>query len=146
MEIKKADSEDMKKLVPVLKEFFPVHAVFTKSDEEVFNYLKTFSGDIFVAVEKDEVLGGLALSWRTYGHKVAFFKHIAAKNEDKEVIKKLVEEAEKLTDAGKIEMHIAEGEKIPPIFFVEELGYELEGELKSHYRPGESCYIVGKVK
>ena len=145
MEIKKPDTEELKQLVKIYKEFFPVHAIFTKSEEDVLNYLETFlEGDIFVAVKDNEVVGGLVIAWKEYGHTVAYLKHIAAKNADKEVIKELVQEAEKTGKSGKIEIHIAEGEKIPCNFY-EELGYEVEGKLKSHYRKDETCYILGKV-
>lgn len=144
MKIKKADTNELRGLIPVLKEFFPVHVIFTKSEAEIFNYLETFEGDVLVAIEEDEVVGGLAISRKQYGHIVAGFKHIVAKGEDKEVIKALVKEAEKEANAGKIELRIADGEKIPYTFF-EELGYEVEGKLKSHYRPDETCYVLGKV-
>lgn len=142
MKIKKPDTNELKQLIKIYKEFFPVHVIFTKSEDEILNYLETLPGDIFVAVE-DEVVGGIVIEWKEYGHILAHFKHIAAKNN--EIIKELVKEAEKTGKAAKIEMHIAEGEKVPHTFFIEELGYELEGQLKSHYRPDETCYIIGKV-
>lgn len=144
VEIKKAEKEDIKQLVGIYKEFFPVHAIFTKSDEEILEYLENFKGDILVAVQDGNIVGGLAIARKEYGHTIANFKHIAAKNQDKEVIKALVKKAEELANAAKIELHIAEGEKIPYTFF-EELGYEVEGKLKSHYRPDETCYVLGKV-
>ncbi|MBW2974766.1 hypothetical protein KY366_03535 [Candidatus Woesearchaeota archaeon] len=145
MEIKKAEKEELKRLIPVYKEFFPVHAIFTRSDEEVLDYLENLKGDILIAVEDNSVVGGLVIARKKYGHTVANFKHIAAKDGDKETIKELVKKAEELSDAAKIELNIADGEKIPYSFF-EGLGYETEGKLKSHYRQGETCYILGKTK
>ncbi|MBW2981820.1 GNAT family N-acetyltransferase [Candidatus Woesearchaeota archaeon] len=143
MEIRKATQEDFEELISLLKEAFPVHVVFTRSDKEILEYLENFEGEGLLAVEDDKIIGGLGISRKQYGHIVAFFKHIFAKDNDKEVIKALVKEAEKIADAAKIELHIAEGEKIDHTFY-EELGYEVEGKLKSHYRQGEICYILGK--
>jgi len=121
-----------------------VHVIYTKSENEVMNYLKGFEGDIIVASEGSDIVGGLLIARKKYGHVVASFKHIAAKNADKEIIKSLVKKAEELSNAAKIELHIAEGEKIPYKFF-KKLGYKVEGKLRSHYRADEKCYILGKV-
>ena len=39
MQIRKLQEGDFKKLVPIYKKFFPVHIVFTKSDEEIIKQL-----------------------------------------------------------------------------------------------------------
>ena len=44
---------------------------------------------------------------------------------------------------GPIEVHAAEGELNISKFY-ENLGYKLEGKLKSHYRKGETCFVLGK--
>jgi N-acetylglutamate synthase-like GNAT family acetyltransferase len=144
MNIRHARPEEINKAIPLLKEFFPVHNIFTRNDFIIVKYLSKFLRDILVAEENGEIVGFLAIQRQGQDHVVACFKHIAAKNEDKEIIKALVKEAEKQCKAAKIELNVADGEKIPYTFF-EELGYELEGKLKSHYRPGETCYVVGKV-
>lgn len=142
IEIKKAEKEELKQLVGIYKEYFPVHVIFTKSDEEILSYLENFKGDILVAVKGSKIVGGLAISRKHYGHTVASFKHIASQS--KKVVKELVKKAEELANAGKIEISIAEGEKISYNFF-KRLGYKVEGKLSSHYRPNEMCYILGKV-
>jgi RimJ/RimL family protein N-acetyltransferase len=144
MELKKANNEELKELVPIFKEFFPVHAIFTKSDEEIMQYLSDFKGDILIAHKDSKVIGGIAIERKHYGHVLALFKHIASKGGSKKIVKEMVQEAEKIANAGKIEIHIAEGEKIAHGFF-KRSGYKLEGKLRAHYRPNEICYILGKV-
>ena len=46
-------------------------------------------------------------------------------------------------DTAKIEISIAESEKTT-INFYKRLGFEIEGELKSHYRFNESVTCLGK--
>lgn len=40
MNVRKYQEGDFMKLIPIYKEFFPVHAVFTKSDEEIMKHLE----------------------------------------------------------------------------------------------------------
>lgn len=144
MEIRKAETKDLRNLRKLFKNFFTVHAIFTKEDKEILKYLKRLNGEYIVAVDNGKIVGGMAIEYKEYGHKLALFKHIASKKADKEIIKELIKKAEEICGAKKIEIHIAEGEKIPYDFF-ESLGYGVEGKLKSHYRPNETCYILGKV-
>jgi len=148
MKIRKASTEELKELAKLYKEAFPVHNIFQRTEKEVFNYLETLSGEILVAVEGKKILGGLALVYElsTPEHKRARLKHIAvAKDAQRKGIgSKLLKEAEKLVEKGKIEIHASENEK-EALEFYKKNGYEVEGELKSHYRPNETCYILGKV-
>ena len=150
MNIHRANTEELKKLIPIYKKAFPVHNVFTKSDEEIFKYMETADGDFLVAVEDEETLGGLliAVELETPEHKRARFKHVAVAEgyQGKGIGSALLKQAEKIVGMGKIEIHVAEGISEPETEeFYKKNGYEIEGELKSHYRPGEICYIMGKV-
>ncbi len=146
--IKKPDTEEIKQLIKVYKEVFPVHNIFQKPEEEIFNYLETASGELLVAIEDDKVTGGL---WIVYEEQLPDFtrariKHLAVAKDyqGKGVGSVLLKEAEKISKKGKIEIHVSENEK-DALEFYKKNGYEIEGELKSHYRPGETCYILGKV-
>jgi len=147
MQIRKYQEGDLMKLIPIYKKFFPVHAVFTKSDEEIMKYLEKAKqkGEFLIAEDNGKVVGGLLLVKKQYdSHTVARLKHIAAKTPVRKTIAALIQEAEKQVEKGKIELNIAESEKVSVSFF-KKLGYKVEGKLASHYRPGELCYILGKM-
>ena len=147
MEIRKANDEDLKQLLVVYKQFFPVHVIFTRSDDEVLSYLRNFKGDILVAFDNNRVVGGVAIEKKQFGHVLAELKHIASLGKKKFVkntIIELIKKAEQHSGAAKVEFHIADGETIKFSFF-KQLGYKVEAKLASHYRPNETCYILGKV-
>jgi hypothetical protein len=146
MNIRKLEQGDLMKLIPIYKKFFPVHAVFTKSDEEIMQHLEKMKekGEFLVVDDNGKVVGGLLLVKRNIdGHVLADLERIAAKSPVRKLIAELIKEAEKEVGKGKIEIKIAESEKVGPSFF-KKLGYKVEGKLRSHYRPGELCYILGK--
>ena len=146
--IKKPDTEELKQLVKMYKESFPVHNVFQKPEDEVINYLETVEGELLVAVEDDKVVGGVLVVIKKPNpdHTLARIKHIAVAKEHqhKGVGSELLKEAEKMIGKGKVEIHMAEAVGEPLEFYTKN-GYEVEGELKSHYRPGEKCTVLGKV-
>ncbi|MBW2965817.1 hypothetical protein KY342_01795 [Candidatus Woesearchaeota archaeon] len=146
MQIRKLEQGDLMKLIPIYKKFFPVHAVFTKSDEEIMQHLEKMKekGEFLVADDNGKVMGGLVLVKKNIGgHVLASLKRIAAKAPMRKIMAELIQESEKEVGKGKIEIKIAESEKVGPSFF-KKLGYKVEGKLSSHYRPGELCYILGK--
>lgn len=146
--IKKIKKQDIGQLIAIWKEAFPVHNVFTKSEEEIRKYLKKSKGKVLAAYENDKVVGGclLVVSAQTPEHNLARVKHIAIAKEfqGKDVGTALLKKCERIVKKGKIEIHVGEKEK-ETIEFYKKNGYEQEGELKSHYRPDETCYVVGKV-
>ena len=147
MNIRKYQEGDLMQLMKIYKEFFPVHAVFTKSDEEIMQHLEKMKekGEFLVAEDNGKVLGGLVIVKKNFdGHILAKLKRIAAKSPVRKIIAALIQEAEKEIGKGKIEIKIAASEKVKPSFF-KKLGYKIEGKLSSHYRPDETCYILGKV-
>ena len=90
------------------------------------------------------MLGGLVIVKKNFdGHILAKLKRIAAKSPVRKVMAELIKAAEQEIGKGKIEIKIAESEKVKPSFF-KKLGYKVEGKLSSHYRPGEKCYVLGK--
>jgi len=146
MNIRKLQEGDFKKLVPIYRKFFPVHAVFTKTDEEIIQHLEKMKekGEFLVADDEGKVKGSLVIVKRTIdSHTTAELKRIAAKTPVRKVMAELIKAAEQEIGKGKIEIKIAESEKVKPSFF-KKLGYKVEGKLASHYRPGEKCYILGK--
>jgi len=150
MEIRKAEEKDLPGLAALYKDAFMKHNIFSKPKKEVLEYLNKISkeAEILVAVENNEIVGGVAVfsSKQTPEHNLSRLKHVAVlpAMQGKGTGKALVEEAEKIAGKGKIEIHVAEREQ-NIVDFYKKLGYEVEGELASHYRPGETCYILGKV-
>ena len=146
--IKKPNEKEIEQLVSVYKEAFPVHNLFQKSEEEVTDYLKTVSGEFLVAVEDGKVVGGalVVINKPNPDHTLGKIKHIAVAKDyqHKGIGTELLKEAEKIIGKGKVEIHVSENEKVA-LEFYKSNGYEVEGELKSHYRMGETCYILGKV-
>ena len=141
---KPKNEEDLKQLCVIYKKVFPVHNIFTEDEEFVINYLKPFMHNILVAEEDGRIAGGLVIFEKQYGDwKVSNFKHIGVSKEfqGKDIGSELLKTAEKLVGTGKIEIRTVE----EPLGFYEKNGYEKEGELKSHYRKEESCFIMGKV-
>jgi hypothetical protein len=146
MQIRKYQEGDLLKLIPIYKKFFPVHAVFTKSDEEIMNHLEKMKerGEFLIAEDNGKVKGGLVIVRSEIdGHIRSDLKRIAADPPVRKIIAALIEAAEKEIGKGKIEIRIAESEKVGPSFF-KKLGYKVEAKLRSHYRQGELCYILGK--
>lgn len=144
MEIRKIRKEELPKLVELYKEAFPIHSIFNKSEEEILQYLKEIEGTILVAVEGDDIAAVLVLVKKHYGHNFGLIRHFAVsiRHRRKGIGSKLLKHAEEIIKKGKIEMRV-----VCPIAkrFYEKNGYEVEGELKSHYRPEETCYVMGKL-
>jgi len=150
VKIRKAVKEDLKELTAMYKKIFKVHNIFTKGNKEIMEYLEQFLGNILVAEEKGKIIGGIVISGREYdGWKLYNFKHVAVlpKNQRKGIGTKLLKEAEKFVGFGKIEIRVAAGASEAPwaVEFYEQHGYKKEGELESHYRHKETCYVMGKV-
>ena len=146
--IRQAKEGDLKELAKVYKEVFKVHNVFEKSEEEVESYLKKFLGSLLVAEEDGKVVGGVAIVEKKQNPEWSLFslKHIAVSPayQDHDIGTALLEEAEKTAGKGKVEINIGERES-GSLRFYEKNGYQKEGILKSHYRKGESCIVMGKV-
>ncbi|MBW2995943.1 GNAT family N-acetyltransferase [Candidatus Woesearchaeota archaeon] len=150
MKIDKPNTEELKQLVKIYKEVFEIHNIFQKPEDEVVSYLETVGveGELLVAVEDDRVAGGLLVTYEEQipGHTRARVKHLAVTKDfqSKGVGSELLKKADEIVGKGKIEIHVSENEK-NALDFYKRNGYEVEGQLKSHYRPGEKCYILGKV-
>jgi len=145
VEIKIAEKNELKELVGLYK-VFEEHNIFRKSEEEVLKYLENVKGEFLIAKEEGKVIGALLITKKqeTDEHVLIRFKHIAvAENYRKRGIgSELLDVAEKRVAPGKVEIHVVESESLE---FYKKKGYVIEGELKSHYRRGEMCFIVGKV-
>lgn len=146
MNIRKYQEGDFMKLIPIYKKFFPVHAVFTKSDEEIMKHLEKMKekGEFLIAEDEGKIKGGLMIEKHEIdGHIRAELKRIAAKPPIRKIMADLIWAAEKEIVKGKIEIKVAESEKVGVAFY-KKLGYKVEGKLRSHYRSGELCYVLGK--
>ncbi|MBU0456595.1 MAG: hypothetical protein KKD75_00460 [Nanoarchaeota archaeon] len=146
-EIKDNDYEALAKLY---SSFFTTHNIFQKSEDEVISYLKESSSKhkLIIFKDNDEVKGALFLV--NFGtaenglHKRWKFRHFAFTSE--EIATDLLLEAEKTiqnaSKTAKIELNITETEE--SIDFYKQHGYEQEGELKNHFRWGETCFVLAK--
>ncbi|MBD3354389.1 GNAT family N-acetyltransferase [Candidatus Woesearchaeota archaeon] len=148
MKIIKPDTNQIKELIKIYKEVFPAHNIFQKKPEnEIFNYLKT-AGDIYAAVKDNNVVGGMLIvvELENPEFKRSRIKHVAVAKEfqDKGIGSEMLKKAEEIIGRGKIEIHMAQAVGEPLEFYTKN-GYKVEGKLKSHYRPGEKCTILGKV-
>ena len=146
--IRKAKEEDLKELAKVYKEVFKAHNIFEKPEAEVEEYLKKFLGSLLVAEEDGKVVGGIAVAEKKQNPEWSLFsfKHIAVAPayQDRDIGTALLKEAEKVAGKGKAEINVGEREG-GALRFYEKNGYQKEGILKSHYRKGESCFVMGKV-
>ena len=147
--IRKAKKEDLKQLSAVYDKAFPVHNIFTQSEEIVINYLEPLLDSIMVVEVDNKIVGGLVIFEKNYGDwKLTNFKHIAISPEyqGEGIGSELLKEAEKIVKTGKIELRVTEAvSEQGTIKFYEKNGYEKEAELKSHYQKGEICFVMGKV-
>jgi ribosomal protein S18 acetylase RimI-like enzyme len=145
--IRKADESDLKGLAKLYKEVFSVHNIFEKSESEIAEYLIGFE-NILVAEEDGKIVGGLVIAEKQQDSdwKLFNFKHIAVSKDfqDKGIGSALIEGAENAAGKGKVEINVGERESGSLVFY-KKMGYEQEAELKSHYRKGESCFVMGKV-
>ena len=145
--IRKGNESDLNGLIHVYKEVFDVHNVFDRPVNDIMDYLKKFK-NILVAEEDGEIVGGIVITEKKYGNtwKLTNFKHLAVAKEyqDKDIGTALLKGAEKSVRIGKIEIRVGETETTAMEFYKKN-GYENEGILKSHYRKGETCFIMGKV-
>ena len=150
IEIRLSEEKDVPGIVNACKESFKLHNIFSRSEEELEKYFKgLFSrAQILVAEEEGNIVGTVTLiiDQQTPEHTLSRIKHLAVLPDyrGKGVGPKLIAQAEQMIGKGKIEVHAAEGE-INLVKFYENLGYIKEGELKSHYRKGETCFVFGKV-
>ena len=151
MEIRTAESKDYVEIAKLSKYFFPVHNIFQKTSKEVMKYLgsESMKSKLIICTKDDKVLAacfivttdknfdGTHMRWKLmhfcYYHESAA---ILLLRESEKIIKKS-------SKTAKIALTIAENEKAL-IFFKKE-GYIQEGELKNHYRHGETSYILGKT-
>lgn len=149
MNIRTVIDSDYEGLFNLLSSFFNTHSIFSKDKEFVINYLKEESKkNPLVVCEDDGIKGCLFLVNlvfdKEHSHKVWKFRHFAFDSDD--VFDKMVTHVEKLvklqSQTIKIENTIAETEKGIDLYLKN--GYEKEGELKNHYRWGESCFVISK--
>lgn len=148
MTIRKGKKEDWDELVKVYKDAFTVHGIFTKDDEFIKKYLGKFD-NFLVAEEDGKLVGVLVIVENKYDNWSVFnFKHIAVAKDyqGKGIGSQLLKKAEELAGTGKVEIRVAENmSEEGAVEFYEKNRYEKEGALKSHYRKGETCFVMGKV-
>ncbi len=148
LKVRKAKKEELKKLIPIYRETFIVHNIFDKKDNEVIKHMKNMDTDWFIALDKDKIIGAIARTckikikkWGSYKlNHFAVAKAYRGKGAGPLLLKK-AEEGIK----GKIEISVSENERAS-LGFYKRYGYKIEGRLASHYRPGEVCFVLGKVK
>jgi len=145
--VKEADYE---KLVHLFRSFFKTHNIFQQPAAKILQYLReqAVENPLLVYEDKGALQGALFLvkigENKEGTHKIWKFRHFAFLTET--IAAQLLDDAEKHVQkssrTGKIELTIAETE--PGKAFYLKHGYVQEGALKDHYRPGETCYVLGK--
>ena len=147
-DVRVAKPEEIKELVPIYKTSYTEHNIFMKDDNEVRNYLESLRGTFIVGIADGKIVGGLCVqrSVTASNHVLAKFMHFAVhKGYRRQGIgTSIFKAAEKAVGRGKIELFVSE-KSMEFMEFYKKLGYGVEGELKSHFRPNERCYVLGKV-
>jgi ribosomal protein S18 acetylase RimI-like enzyme len=149
VQIRQGKKEDLPQLIKVYKEAFKIHNIFKKSEKEIIKHWessKVEPDDFVVALKDGKVVAGCLVTMQyVESHTLARIKHIAVAEafRGKGIGRAIMEKAEEIIGTGKIEIHVAENEKIALPFY-KKLGYKQEGILSDHYRKGESCYLLGK--
>ena len=137
--------EDMPEIISFLKDFFPVHNQFQKSDEEIADYLRELSAKEELIISDQGVMFLVKTGESSdKSHKIWKYRHFAFKSEGaaSALLKEAEDRVKESSKTGKVELTLAEDEK--SISFFKEQGYEEEGKLSNHYRWGETCLILSK--
>lgn len=148
--IRQANERDFEAIITLCKSFFRIHNLFYQNQKKVIAYLKkqVEENQMFLCEDNGKITGVLILvktGQDSAGkHTVWKFRHFAYSSE--KAATTLLAEAErkvqKASKTAKIELTIAENERGRDLFKAN--GYQQEGALRNHYRPGETCYIISK--
>jgi ribosomal protein S18 acetylase RimI-like enzyme len=163
--ISNAKADDFSELVKLYKNIFKKHNVFSKADKQIKDYLIKNHKDnsriglgLLVATVDNNVVGALLLKKKDFDavgmHLIVKYNHLAVLPEYKghgigtylikiadQKIKDLIKKGKIKT--AKIEVTMSENEK-EALEFYKSQGFELEGQMKSHYRHNEMAYVLGK--
>ncbi len=151
MVVRSIEEKDYIVLSEMYKSFFPTHNIFSKSTDLAIAYLRKEAlerEDFLILEENGGIKAALVLvllgKSADNSHMRWKFRHFAFVDENsaKILLDEVENKVKKTTDTTKIELTIAENEK--GVEFYKNNGYLVEGELKNHYRFGESCFILGK--
>ncbi len=156
---------ELPSLASIYQSAFPKHNIFQRNKKEILEYLhktqrkyKAAGGGYLVAVAGDKIVGGMLVRKEAEDisgkHALWRLNHLAVLpayqkkgigtallRSGEESIKKVMKEKKMRT--AKIEFGVAENEKIAVNFYLN-VGYAIEGELRSHYRFNEMVYVMGK--
>lgn len=137
-----ATVSDLKDLIPVYKEVFKVHDIFTKSDEEIVSYFEEVVDDFLVAKVDGKVVGGVLVKkkdeeWRL-NHLV-----VADGYRDLNIGSHLIDAAEEKIGSGKISVHLSANEEAALPFY-KKMGFAVEKEEVGYYREGEKVFFLIK--
>jgi|GEM_PF-4792252 len=142
VEIVSATVDDLKALIPVYKEVFKVHDIFTKSDAEIISYFEKVVDDFLVAKINGKTVGGVLVKkkddeWRI-NHLV-----VADGYRDLNIGSYLLKAAESRIGSGKISVHLSANEEAALPFY-KKMGFSVEKEEVGYYRPGEKVFFLVK--
>ena len=163
--IKDAGNDELKDLIPIYKKVFKKHNIFERGEGEILKYLQKKNqinsekgGGYILAKDGAKVIGGLLIrkagedkknkhiNWR-YNH-IAVHPEWEGKGIGSALVEAADKKIKKLINGGKantskIEIRVSENEE-GSLDFYKKNGFKVEGELKSHYRYGETVYALGK--
>ena len=146
MEIRQVEEQDYPSLIGLYKEFFKVHNIFSKTHEEIKDYLLELieKNEIYVLIESGVKAAMILVGNGGVEHKLYKFRHFAFDNEENAT--NLLDYVEDIisnnSETSKVEVTIADGEK--GIEMYKNAGFILEGSLSNHYRDGEITFVLGK--
>ena len=147
--VRDATEGDVNAIARVMKEFFTVHNVFSKSGDDVCSYLSSQMKErpLLVAEKDGEIKGAMFLVRKGGDGNHALWKYRHAVFSGHQVACALFTEAEKRIRAqsktAKIENTLAETERSVDEYALQ--GYVHEATLHDHYRLGESCLVYSKT-
>ena len=144
MPIRNGSETDIESLIPLLQAFFPTHNKL--HNENVKEYLKEQLKNPLLIYDDNGIKGALFLVKLddNSSHTRWRLRHFAYENEAAatQLLKAAEEYIKEQSTTAKIEVNIAQSEK--GIQFYKANGFEVEGQLKNHYRWNETTTIVGK--
>jgi ribosomal protein S18 acetylase RimI-like enzyme len=140
--IEKAVVSDLKDLIPIYKEVFKIHEIFTKSDEEILMYLEKNVSGFLIAKVNEKVVGGVLVRQVDEGWRLSHLV-VADGFRDLNIGSHLLKAAEEKIGSGKITVHLSANEETALPFYKKN-GFSVEKEEVGYYREGEKVFFLVK--
>jgi len=161
--IKVIAKDEYKEVAALLKTVFPQDELFKQGQKRTINYMENADGTFYVVEDNDIIVGAMLLSAKkNKGFTLWTIQHAAILPNRRgtgigiiliqyvdQMIRTQIKEGK--FKSAKIEMKISGKDKIfaeksekNDVSFLKRNGFKIEGELKDHFKKGETCFILGK--